>query len=113
MINLLKNPLAILIFTIITMVFYVSLSKTQQKNYDTLAKIEKSQQETLNLEEKNKDLEDKLQNIDSEHIIRDEFLMQKPGEYVIKVPGLPEENKDLEDKNKDSNLDKWKKVLFN
>jgi cell division protein FtsB len=112
MLNILKNPLAIIAFTVITLVFYISLSETQQKSHDTLARINDVQQEKQYLEEKNQDLEEKLQNIDSEHIIRDEFLMQKPGEYVVKVPSLPDSEINLDQENNQSNLSKWIKLLF-
>ena len=112
MLKILKNPLAIIVFTVITLIFYVSLSKTQQKSYDTLAKINDAQKEKQYLESKNKDLEEKLQNIDSEHIIRDEFLMQKPGEYVVKVPSLPDSETNINQKNDQSNLTKWGELFF-
>ena len=112
MLKILKNPLAIIVFTVITLIFYVSLSKTQQKSYDTLAKINDAQKEKQYLESKNKDLEEKLQNIDSEHIIRDEFLMQKPGEYVVKVPSLPDTEDKVGQEENQSNLSKWKSILF-
>lgn len=113
MFKLLKNPLILIIFTIITIIFYISLSRTQRKSLDTLSMIEKSEQEKQLLEQKKTDLEEKLQNIDSEKIIRDEFLMQKPGEYVIKLP-LPEGNdKDSQPRieNK-TNSQKWLDLLL-
>lgn len=112
MFKLLKNPLILIIFTIITIIFYISLSRTQRKSLDTLSMIEKSEQEKQLLEQKKTDLEEKLQNIDSEKIIRDEFLMQKPGEYVVKVP-LPDEyeNKKSSINQENSNLQKWLEVL--
>lgn len=114
MFKLLKNPLALIFFTLITIAFYISLSKTQQKSLDTLSMIEESNQEKQILEQKKTDLEQKLQNIDEEKIIRDEFLMQKPGEYVVKIP-LPEEKSEshqlkVEDK---TNPQKWLDLILN
>lgn len=112
MLKLFKNPLAITIFTIITIVFYISLSKTQQKTLDTTQKLITVQTEKEQLKEENKNLEEKLQDNDAEQIIRDEFLMQKNGEYVVKVPSLPEENSIETKKTNKSNLEKWKELLL-
>ena len=112
MLNILKNPLTILFFTVITIVFYISLSKTQQKSLVTLEKIESIQEENTILEQKNNDLEEKLQDIDTEEIIRNEFLMQKPGEYVVKVPSLPNTTPIISKEKESSNLKKWIQLLF-
>jgi cell division protein FtsB len=112
MLNILKNPLTILFFTVITIVFYISLSKTQQKSLVTLEKIENIQEENTILEQKNNDLEEKLQDIDTEEIIRNEFLMQKPGEYVVKVPSLPDTTSTPSKEEESSNLKKWMQLLF-
>lgn len=112
MLKLLKNPLFIIIATIITIVFYISLSKTQQKTLSTDQKIESSQEEKIQLEVENKILEQKLQTSNPEYSIRDEFLMQKEGEYVVKVPSLPEESEEDKSNKEESNLNKWKKVIF-
>jgi cell division protein FtsB len=113
MIKLLQNPLIVFLFTIITIVFYISLSKTQQKTLSTTQKIESIQEEKEQLTRETKILEDKLQNTNTEEMIRNEFLMQKNGEYVVKVPSLPTESEDNKDNKEESNLNKWKKVLFN
>ncbi len=112
MLNILKNPLALIFFTVITVIFYISLSKTQQKSLITLEKIETIQQENNTLEDKNKDLEEKLQHVDTEEIIRNEFLMQKPGEYVVKVPALPEEKNASSREKERAPIEKWRDLLF-
>ena len=112
MLKLLKNPLFIIIVTVITVIFYISLSKTAQKTLSTAQKIDVSQDDISTLEKEKTSLEEKLQDINSEKMIRNEFLMQKEGEYVVKVPSLPEESKIDEDNEKESNLDKWWKLLF-
>ena len=112
MLKLLKNPLVTIFITVITIVFYISLSKTQQKTLSTDQKIALTQEKKEQLEKEKESLEQKLQTSNPEYSIRDEFLMLKEGEYVVKVPSLPEEDAEDKEENKESNLDKWKKVLF-
>ncbi|MDH5533151.1 MAG: hypothetical protein OEX81_01850 [Candidatus Pacebacteria bacterium] len=112
MFKLFRNPLFIIIATAITIVFYISLSKTQQKTLSTDQKIKLSQEEKIKLEAENKILEQKLQTSNPEFSIRDEFLMYKEGEYVVKVPSLPKEDEESEKNKEESNLDKWRKLIF-
>lgn len=112
MFKLLKNPIIIFAITIFTIIFYISLSKTQQKNEVTAKQIENIATENQELLEKNTVLEEKLSSNNPEQIIRDEFLMKKEGEYVVKIPAPPEIVPEKEAISKKSNIGKWLELIF-
>lgn len=89
MLKLFRNPLALIIITFFTVIFYISLSKTQQKNETVTKQIENISVENQELQENISVLEKKLSSINPEQMIRDEFLMKKEGEYVVKLPPPP------------------------
>lgn len=112
MLNILKTPIFLIFATIITIVFYISLSKTKQRVSQTSELIAKTEQTNAEIEKRNADLEEKLQNLDKDIIIHDQLLMQKPGEYVVKVPEMPAPQNQPDPTTDQSNLEKWLKVLF-
>lgn len=108
MLRLLKNPLALIACTLLTLVFYLSLSRTAQKNLSVAKQIELIKNENQELQAKNQNLEQKLQNVNPEQMIRDELLLQKAGEYVVKVPSLPDA---IASTTAEKNLPNWRQWL--
>jgi len=113
MFKIAKNPIFIILITIITIIFYISLTKTEQKSTTSGDQVKELETETMNLKTETKNLEKKLQNSgEVEKVIRDEFLMQKTGEYVIKVPTRDKQKTEKERLEATSPWEKWQKVLF-
>lgn len=112
MLKLLKSPLLLILTTIFTIIFYISLSKTQQKNEFVDQQIETISKENQELQKNNIVLEEKLSSINPEQIIRDEFLMKKEGEYVVKIPAPPTKTQEVKEKNDQSNLQLWFDLIF-
>lgn len=112
MLKLLKNPIFIFTALVFTIIFYISLSKTQQKNETTAEQIKNITTENQELLEKNTVLEEKLSSNNPEQIIRDEFLMKKEGEYVVKIPAPPKKTEEKQNQDNRSNVQKWLSLIF-
>lgn len=115
MLKITRNPIFIILITLITIIFYISLTKTEQKSITFADQVKKLEVETADLKAENNALEKKLQNSgEAEKVIRDEFLMQKPGEYVVKVPAKDKEvvEKEKLEREETSVWEKWQEVLF-
>lgn len=112
MLKLLKNPIFLFSALVFTAIFYISLSKTQQKNETTALQIKSIAAENQELVEKNTVLEEKLSSNNPEQMIRDEFLMKKEGEYVVKIPAPPKKEPETNETTKKSNLTLWLKLIF-
>lgn len=112
MLSLFKKPLILVFFTILTVIFYISLAKTQQKRVANDKQIDNITTENQKLKSENAVLEQKLSNANSEQIIRDEFLMKKATEYVVKIPAKPVVNEEQSNQPPDSNWQKWWKLVF-
>jgi cell division protein FtsB len=68
--------------------------------------------ENEKIRQKNQVLEQKLQNINPEQMVRDELLMQKDGEYVVKVPPLPSDKVEKTVEKNEPNWKKWLKLIL-
>lgn len=112
MLKLLRNPIVLVLATFFTIIFYISLAKTQQKNELTSAQIENITAENQELKENNTVLEEKLSSVNPEQIIRDEFLFKKEGEYVVKIPPPPTEAEESKNSENNSNFAQWAKLFF-
>lgn len=112
MLKLLKSPLLLILITIFTIIFYISLSKTQQKNEFVGQQIETISKENQELQKNNVVLEEKLSSINPEQIIRDEFLMKKEGEYVVKIPAPPTIVQNMNENDSQTNLQLWLGLIF-
>ncbi len=114
--QLLEKPFTILIATIITLLFIISLRKTASKSLISQHNIELLEQKLQAVNQQiiteQKDLETTSSEFAKEKVMRDELLLQKPGEYILQIP--------LEYQNSSSELqlppstpvEAWKK-LFN
>ena len=112
-----ENKLTLIIVIILVAIFSISLKKTRLKTEysEKVLKqkslgVEKLKEEVDKLEEKNRVLDNKFYK---EKIIRNELLMQKPGEVVIQLP--PEATRPsptLSPTPTPSNIKKWEKLMF-
>ncbi len=115
--RLLSHPLTIALFTALAIIFYVSLDKsaqTVQSSSSTLLKLEEQNKklgtEVAKLEEQ---VETAQTGLSKEKIIRNELLLQKPGEYVVQLPdGIVQPEPVAEPDVQESPWEAWKKVLL-
>ena len=114
--NLFFHPLIILLVTIIFLLFIFSLRKTAQKSEISSQNVavleERIDQLTGEIELEKQALDYANSPLAKEKILRNELLLQKPGEYVLQIAGeenLTTENIENADK---SNLEAWKELVF-
>lgn len=112
----LQHPFTIILATFITIAFFLS-SQNSIKNY------QKTSTNINYIENENKDLSTTIQNLEAkkqftesdfakEKIIRDELLLQKPGEIILQLPSnLPPEPSPSPSPSPKP-VEEWKKVFF-
>ena len=114
--NLLKHPSVVLLLTIFAVLYYVSLDSSAQKatvSSDTVEVLEQEvNQMTLEVSDLEKKLEAANHPISKEKVIRNELLMQKPGEYVLQLPPIESSETPAVQKAEKSAWEEWKEVLF-
>ena len=114
--KILFNPLTAILISLIALFFMFSLHK------NTINLIEKKEQIAVEgakndkLKQDISLLEEELSKTEEnkEKIIRDELLMQRPGEYVIKIEtDFKEKEAGQKQETPRSALAEWVKLLFN
>ncbi len=115
--KILYHPLVIAIITLLTgiLCFSLYINSFQLKESSTKvsllqADVEKHQKEANTLQQK---LENAKSSTAKEGIIRDQLLMQKPGEFVVQLPDLPVSSpKHSSDAQSLSPWQEWQRLLF-
>ena len=114
--KLLAHPLVILSITIFVILFVISLQKTAQKSNvatENVRLLEENNQLLIDQIEQEKDaLEYANTDLSKEKIIRNELLMQKPGEYVIQIPNDVVIDQQSGEVQQQSAWDEWQQLLF-
>jgi hypothetical protein len=109
------HPLVALIITLAVIVFYISLVKTERSIKSSTALLDVLQSEVREKQISLADLEAKLQQATSsanqEKIVRDQLLLQKPGEYIVQIPPLEEKVSPVERVVKKSPRQEWWELL--
>ncbi len=110
------HPLIIIVLTIIAGVLFFSMKKSTnryQSTSNTIEVLEKNNQKNaVKLEELKQELEFSNSNFAKEKIIRDELLMQKPGEYVLQIPASLPEPAAAPPSPTPTPWEAWMKILF-
>lgn len=115
--NILQKPLTIIIVTIISLIFLISLKKTASKSIISQKNVELLEQKLQDINKRisneEKSLDTASSEFEKEKIMRDELLLQKPGEYVLQIP-LETTNYSNDNNNQQlSPLETWKKLFNN
>jgi cell division protein FtsB len=91
--NLLSQPLVVIIITFLIGCLCFSLFVSIFQLRSSAVKVAVLQADVEKQQQTASALENKLQKVQKpqakEEIIRDQLLMQKPGEYVVQIPDLP------------------------
>ena len=117
MLKILYQPLVIAIITLLTGILCLSLyvSSFQLRGSSekvAVLKADVEKQQAL-ADELAKKLEAAQHPFSKEELIRDQLLMQKPGEFVVQMPNLPVNDLDLGvTPQQTSPWQEWKKLLF-
>lgn len=111
------HPLTLIIFLLISGFFSFSMYQTVQKTQSSEQNLNKLEEEVGKMEQEVQQLENQLGESQSaytqEKMIRDELLMQKPGEYVVQIPDLPDQTQQMTSIESDQSVwQQWQELLF-
>jgi hypothetical protein len=116
MAKLLNHPLAIMLLSLLALLFILSLRKTALKGQTAAQNVAlvESQIDQLSgqIEAERQAIEYASSNLAKEKILRNELLLQKPGERALQIPddgALVTETEAAEQK---TAWDEWREVLF-
>ncbi len=94
MLTKISNPIILLIFIILSIICYTSLSNAASRREVAAANVqllrESVDAQKLEVSELRTDLEIANHPFTKEKMLRDELLLQKEGEIVFKLPDIPE-----------------------
>lgn len=109
------HPFTVIIFTIVVTWLYASLLRTEGKMRTSTESVGVLDQEVRQIASEVSDLELQLSHAKSEAAqeqrIRDELLLQKPGEYVIQLPNMEQQKPTRPPKQALSAWQEWQEVL--
>lgn len=109
------HPFTVITFTIVVTWLYASLLRTEGKMRMSTESVTVLDQEVTQIASEVSALELQLNQAKSaaaqEQRIRDELLLQKPGEYVIQLPLLQEQQPAPASTRKASAWEEWQQLL--
>lgn len=110
------HPLGIIILTAISLFLFLSLEKTINQHQLSGQQVTSLKEQTTQLEKQIIDLETRVeqasQSAYQEQMRRDELLMQKPGEYVVKVEYTQDLRATPEPTPDPTPWQEWKSLIF-
>jgi cell division protein FtsB len=117
MTKLVYHPFIMFITTIVAIVFFISLDKSSHKTEISSENIKILEEEVHKMSNETIELEEKIIEADSEifkeKVVRNELLLQKPGERVIQIPDTKgQETLDSIEYNEDKPIKKWLDLIF-
>jgi len=124
--KLIYHPITILVITIVAIAFFFSLDKSSRKTQSSNENIKILEYEVNQVSSEIVSLEEKIEDTQSdqfkEKIIRNELLLQKPGEYILQIAEsdqIKDENscengscEKIINKDNKSTFSAWRDLLF-
>lgn len=114
--NLLYHPSTLLAIALISGVFILSLRKSAQKTRYSSQNINILEQEieklAIQVSEQQNLLKSSQKPLAEEKIMRNELLMQKPGEYILQVPEIKIDSKESVQEKILSPWEEWQKLIY-
>lgn len=111
----LQNPIVFGIFLLLSVLFFVSLSRSANKTQQYALTIETFDESIKALEQKNeqlkKDLYTATNSAERERIIREELLLQKPNEHIFILPVVKKDEEISVVESSNTIFDKWRSIL--
>lgn len=114
--SLLKHPVTVILITIIALFYYLSLDKSARKAETSSEAVSQLEGEVSLVEGEvlalKQQLESVNQPISQEKAVRNELLLQKPGEYVLQVPTIEVSEVTHSQEVPPTPWEEWQQVLF-
>jgi outer membrane murein-binding lipoprotein Lpp len=105
-----------IIFTVLAVLFVLSLRKTAQKSQTASKNValleEKINQLSGQVEAERQAIEYASSDLAKEKILRNELLLQKPGEYVLQIPDDGALVVEAVTAEQSTPWDQWRELLF-
>jgi uncharacterized membrane protein YhiD involved in acid resistance len=113
----LNHPLVVIFITILAVSFYYSLNQSILKNSSSQTEADILEAQVKKMTEETQQLEETLVKtslpLEKEKQIRDQLLMQKPGEYVVQLANDQRKKTPVPDPvPTTSPIDSWKQLFF-
>jgi cell division protein FtsB len=111
------NPITLIVITALCLVFSFSLFNSAKKTRESSQELNVLEHEITTMKSEVERLEQASQEAEQpftkEKIIRNELLMQKPGEYVVQIPDQTESvSTNLENSQQPTPWSAWRQLLF-
>lgn len=118
MTKVLEHPVTLIVAAILFFLVFLSLrqtgSKTQQSTQEISVLEEKAYQASKEVQKLQEELEYSKSDEYKEKIIRNELLLQKPGEYIVQIAATETLalDPDITIMQPKTNREKWLEILF-
>jgi cell division protein FtsB len=114
--RLLLHPLGIIILTTISLSIFFSLEKTISQHQLSEEQVKELKTQTSQLETQITTLETEVQQASQaayqEKMLRDELLMQKDGEYIVKIEYNQSSGEETSTTPEPTPWQEWKNLIF-
>lgn len=114
--SLFYHPVIVVIVSILCLLFYLSLDRSAQKAATSSETVEVLEEEIKTIDGNVAVLESQLElanhPVSQEKVIRNELLLQKPGEYIVQLPEVSVSESTPNPTATPTPWEEWKKVLF-
>ena len=116
-VSFLFSPITALIITLLCLFFWISLYQTVIEITNSTTDIQVLRKNLTTMRTKLNNLETQIEvtksNFIREKSVRDELLMQKEGEIIVKIENFPElETKKSQAEKQASPWEEWRKLIF-
>lgn len=114
----LEHPLTLIVAAVLFSVLFFSLRQTGNKSQQSTNEIslleEKAYKTSKEVQELQEELEYSKSTAYKEKIVRNELLLQKPGEYIVQMTAPQTEPLDthITTSQPETNQEKWFEILF-
>lgn len=114
--SLLKHPVTVIVITIIALFYYLSLDKSARKAEVSSEAVSQLEGELSQIQGEVSVLEKQIESVNhpisQEKALRNELLLQRPGEYVLQVPPIEVSETPHIQQEQTTPWQEWKKILF-
>lgn len=115
--KLLYNPITLVVITILAIVTFIQLDQTTKKSQFSHIQVAEKEKIVQNMADKVSSLEEQFSEVNSdfykEKVVRDELLLQKENEIILKLPELIQNKKnELNNEVIISNFAQWQALFW-
>lgn len=114
--KILAHPLVMILLTGLTIMIVISLNRTAQKSKVSSENVrlieQKNEQIRQQIDFQQQAIDEASTGLAKEKILRNELLLQKPGEYVLQIPDEMVINQQTGQLEQKTPLQEWQELVF-